>query len=118
MFHLPKRDGRIVMPRGERAVGIIFAPILIIFFSYVRTELVALIGHGLVDTAVRIFLEEMYVTFTLFTVLTFVWCIFQPRWIERLLEFSIRKLVLLFQTIMVVPYLILIAAAALNLLQS
>ena len=104
------------MPKGERVMGSIFAPVLIVFFSYVRGNLVGMIGKGLADTAVRIFLEEMYLSFILFCMLTFVWCLFRPCWIERLLEFSVRKLLLALQVILVVPYVTLIAAAIFNLL--
>jgi len=104
------------MPKGERVMGSIFAPVLIIFFSYVRGNLIGLIGDNVADIAVRIFLEEMYFSFILFCILTFVWCLFRPHWIERLLEFSVRKLVLVLQVIMVVPYIILIAAMIFNLL--
>lgn len=104
------------MSKGERIVGGLFAPVLILFFSYVRVTLVSIMGNGLADVAVRIFLEEMYLVFIVFTGLAWVWCLFKPLWIERLLDFTARKLVLLFRIIMAAPIVILIAAAIFNLL--
>jgi hypothetical protein len=116
LFNLSKQDGRLVLAKGERIIGIILAPVLIVFFSHARTGLLGMMGRGWVDVAVRIFLEEMFISFTLCVGLAFIWCLIRPRWIERLLEVSTRKLVLVLQVILTAPYLILIAAAVFNLL--
>ncbi|MFO1513631.1 MAG: hypothetical protein U1F83_12050 [Verrucomicrobiota bacterium] len=116
LFNLPKNNGRLFMPKGERVAGCLLAPVLIAFFSYVRTELVSVIGNGTADIAVRIFLEEMYLVFILFTGLAWIWCLFRPLWIERLLDFSVRKLVFLFQIIVTAPIVLLIMAIIYNFL--
>jgi hypothetical protein len=95
LLDLSRHNGKLAMARGERILGIILAPVLILFFPHVRAGLVGMIGNGLVDIAVRIFLDEMYLRFALFAGLAFIWCLCRPRGIEWLLELSVRKLVLI-----------------------
>jgi hypothetical protein len=41
---------------------------------------------------VQIFASECFATFTLFAVLGFIWSLFAPRWLERLIQTLITKL--------------------------
>jgi len=107
LFNLPKRDGRLAITKGERIAIICFAPILIVFFSYVRSGLIEMIGNGIADKVVRIFLEELYITFLAFVFLALILCFFRPLWLERLLMVSVRKLVLVLQFIYVLPFILL-----------
>lgn len=90
---------------------ICLAPALIAFFSYVRSGLIEMIGNGFADKAVRIFLEELYITFLVFIFLAFVFCFFRPLWLEKILTVSVKKLILVLQFIYVVPFILLACLA-------
>ena len=111
MFNPAKRNGRLVLSKGDKILIVCFAPILIAFFTYIIFVVEDLLGKGLVDNAVRIFLVELYVSFLIFLLLTFLLCFFQPRWLENLLAKSAHKLALVIEVIYLSPYIILIVYA-------
>ncbi len=78
--------------------------------------MVEVLGTAFADLAVRIFLEEMFITFSVFVLLAFTYCFVQPRWLETLLTTATGKLVFVIELIYLVPFVILILAAVLNLL--
>lgn len=89
---------------------------MIVFFTYVRSGLLDLIGDELMDTIVRVFLEELFLAFLLFSFLALVWFLFQPRWLEMLLELSVHKIVVLIQIMFASQCVLLVLAVAILML--
>lgn len=94
------------------------APLIISFFLYVRSSLLGLLGGGFVDKAVRICLEEMYLTFAGFALIAVLRCFFSFKWLEVLLAKTTGSLILVIEIIYATPFVLLVAAALFNLLHA
>ena len=115
IFTLTKWNGTLVVSKADKATMIVLAPLLIVFFCYVRSSLIEMLGHGFADVAVRIFLEEMYVTFLAFVLLAFIRCFLSFKWLDALLAIATGKLILVVELIYLSPFMILGLAAIVNL---
>jgi hypothetical protein len=111
LFALRKSNGRFEMSKTDRIIMLVLAPPLVVLFAFVRKSLVRQLGKGYLDLAVRFFLEELFITFLIFSVLAFVYCLFQPKWLERILESAVGKIVLVVEFIYLAPFIILLLSA-------
>ena len=94
MFNPAKRNGKLVLSKGDKILIVCFAPILIAFFTYIIFVVENLLGKGFVDNVVRIFLIELYISFLIFLLLALLVCFFRTRWLENLLATKLARLML------------------------
>jgi hypothetical protein len=111
-----RHNGRFAVSKGDKLIMAVLAPLLVIFFAFVIASLPRILGNGYVDKVVRVFLGELLITFLIFTVLAFIYCFFQPKWLEWLLETAVGKIVLVIEFIYLATFMVLIAGVMVNLL--
>ncbi len=111
VFTPTKWNGRLLVSKADKAIMVVLAPLLIGFFMYVRGSLLEILGNGFADKAVRIFLEEMYLTFLAFVVLAFARCFLSFKWLDTLLATATGNLILAVELIYLSPFIILALAA-------
>ena|ERR1041384_8824664 len=87
-----QRDG-LVLPRklGDRVLLFLFASVLAGFFTLMTFALRETAPTGWFGSLLHHIAVETMFTFALFSLLTVVWALFTPRWLESLVLHGFRK---------------------------
>jgi hypothetical protein len=93
-MHTDRRDS-LVLPRklGDRLLLFVFAFVLACFFALMSFALRERIPTGWVGSLLHGIAVETMFTFSIFSVLTVVWALFTPHWLESVMTHGFRKVV-------------------------
>jgi hypothetical protein len=91
-MHTDQKDS-LVLPRklGDRVLLFVFASVLGGFFVLMTFALRERTATGWLGSLLHHIAVETMFTFAIFSLLTVVWALFTPRWLESVLSHGFRK---------------------------
>src|SRR6266540_4744376 len=91
-MHTEQKD-RLVLPRklGDRLLLFVFGSVLAGFFALMSFALRERVPTGRLGTILHGIAVETMFTFSIFSVLSVVWALFTPRWLESVMAHGFRK---------------------------
>jgi len=99
---LNDQKDRLVLPRklGDRVLLFVFASVLAGFFTLMTFALRETTPTGCPGSLLHHIAVETMFTFAIFSLLTVVWALFTPRWLESLMSHGFRKVLTVFAVVL------------------
>jgi len=90
---LSQQKDNLILPRklGERVLLFLFGTVLVAFFALMTFAMQERTPTGWLGSLLHHIAVETMFTFAIFSLLTIVWALFTPRWIESAMAHGFRK---------------------------